>query len=406
MTIDHTYFTSINSCEKAYMLGLIVFNIKENSSDKIIVEIDLKIDKIKGTDVELSYNMYNKLSNIDKKNYNYYKNVDKLIDIFKKIGKVQCDNYNILQLTIASLYIIKDIFVKHLDLYLVNTKYYDLSLFMNTICNSDKNLLNNFMKAYIEKNGVILKNNIYIKVYNYNTLKQITEIYKTPHKVLKEEVHNNPEKNIDLNKDYIDNELYILEYKNSNMIDFLGQIYVNDKEVEDFYINNYIYNFLNYGDNNIESPPILKIYKADEKAIVPTKNNYSDAGLDLTIISEYKKLNSDTTLYDTGIKLEIPNGYYVEIVPRSSISRSGYMLANSIGIIDQGYTGNLYVALRKINKGCEDLVLPYKCCQIIMKKQIYPKIIIEDLTKERKENILSTSRGAGGFGSTDVNQVK
>ena len=70
MTIDHTYFTSINSCEKAYMLGLIVFNIKENSSDKIIVEIDLKIDKIKGTDVELSYNMYNKLSNLDKKNYN------------------------------------------------------------------------------------------------------------------------------------------------------------------------------------------------------------------------------------------------------------------------------------------------------------------------------------------------
>ena len=62
MTIDHTYFTSINSCEKAYMLGLIVFNIKENSSDKIIVEIDLKIDKIKGTDVELSYNMYNKLN--------------------------------------------------------------------------------------------------------------------------------------------------------------------------------------------------------------------------------------------------------------------------------------------------------------------------------------------------------
>ena len=32
-------------------------------------------------------------------------------------------------------------------------------------------------------------------------------------------------------------------------------------------------------------------------------------------------------------------------------------------------TGNLYVALRKINNECEDLVLPYKCCQIIMKKQ-------------------------------------
>ena len=162
------------------------------------------------------------------------------------------------------------------------------------------------------------------------------------------------------------------------------------------YINNSIYNFL----NNEEIEPILKIYKVDEKAVIPSKNNYSDAGLDLTIISENKRLNSDTILYDTGIKIEIPNGYYVEIVPRSSISRSGYMLANSIGIIDQGYTGNLYVALRKINNECEDLVLPYKCCQIIMKKQIYPKIIIRDDTNNTEIKIQDTSRGEGGFGST------
>ena len=110
-------------------------------------------------------------------------------------------------------------------------------------------------------------------------------------------------------------------------------------------------------------------------------------------------------LYDTGIKLEIPNGYYVEIVPRSSISKSGYMLANNIGIIDQGYTGNLFVALRKINNDCEDLELPYKCCQIIMKKQVYPKIVVCDYSndsndKENPKGIQETSRGEGGFGST------
>ena len=189
-------------------------------------------------------------------------------------------------------------------------------------------------------------------------MKQITTIYNIPHKILKEDV----KQNIAENKE----EQYILEYKNSNMIDFLGKVCLNDNEYNSLYINNSIYNFL----NNEEIEPILKIYKVDEKAVIPSKNNYSDAGLDLTIISENKRLNSDTILYDTGIKIEIPNGYYVEIVPRSSISRSGYMLANSIGIIDQGYTGNLYVALRKINNECEDLVLPYKCCQIIMKKQI------------------------------------
>jgi dUTP pyrophosphatase len=265
---------------------------------------------------------------------------------------------------------------------------------MNTIYNADKNLLNNFLKAYIEKNGEIVNNCLYIKLYNYNTLKRITEIYKIPHKVLKED------------DDADKGELYVLEYKNSNMIDFMGQIYVNGTDMDELHINDDLYNFL--GNPEGFQNPLLKIYKADADAVVPSKNNYSDAGLDLTIIKEYKRMNSDTVLYDTGIKLEIPNGYYVEIVPRSSISRSGYMLANSVGIIDQGYTGNLYVALRKINKDCEDLVMPYKCCQIIMKKQIYPKIVIEDLVRAGADSRSdsATSRGSGGFGSTDAPAAK
>ncbi len=377
MTIyEHSYFSSINTYEKAYILGLIVFNIKENCCDKIIIEINFNKEKIN--------------------NYEYYKNIDKILEIFKKLGKVQfnCDT-NTIELIISSIYIIKDIFVKHLDLYLVKAKHYDFSLYMNTIYNADKNILNNFVKAYIEKNGEIVNNCLYVKIYNYNTLKRITGIYKTPHKVLKE--HCNDSKTADTG------ELYVLEYKNSNMIDFLGQIYVNGTDMDELHINDDIYNFLRNPEGF--QNPLLKIYKADADAIVPSKNNYSDAGLDLTIIKEYKRLNSDTVLYDTGIKLEIPNGYYVEIVPRSSISRSGYILANSIGIIDQGYTGNLYVALRKINKDCEELVLPYKCCQIIMKKQIYPKIIIEDLvvgTEIHSQCDSATSRGSGGFGSTDA----
>jgi deoxyuridine 5'-triphosphate nucleotidohydrolase len=377
------YLSSINTYEKAYILGLIVFNIKEDCSDKIIVEINFKKEKIN--------------------NYGYYKNIDKIIENFKKVGNVKfnCDT-NTIELTISTPYIIKDIFVKHLDLYLVNTKHYDLSLFMNTIYNADKNLLNNFLKAYIEKNGEIVNNCLYIKLYNYNTLKRITEIYKIPHKVLKEDGGGDGGGGGGGGDDADKGELYVLEYKNSNMIDFMGQIYVNGTDMDELHINDDLYNFL--GNPEGFQNPLLKIYKADADAVVPSKNNYSDAGLDLTIIKEYKRMNSDTVLYDTGIKLEIPNGYYVEIVPRSSISRSGYMLANSVGIIDQGYTGNLYVALRKINKDCEDLVMPYKCCQIIMKKQIYPKIVIEDLVRAGADSRSdsATSRGSGGFGSTDA----
>lgn len=401
MTVDHTYFTSINTCEKAYILGLIIFNIKENGSDKIIVEFELNTEKMKGSSVDLSYSMYNKLSVIDKDNYVYYKNIDNLIEILKKVGKVQYDKYNNVELTITSMYIIKDIFVKHLDLYLVHLKSYDLSLFMNTIYNTDKKILNNILKAYIEKNGKIVKNALYIKFYNYNTLNHVTSIYDIPHKILKEDIVANAANSASATKSSDENEknVYVLEYTNSNMIDFLGKVYINTVDTDDIYVNNAIYNFTNNSDGEV---PVLKIIKVDKDAILPTKNNYSDAGLDLTIIKESKRLNSDTVLYDTGIKLEIPNGYYVEIVSRSSISKSGYMLANNIGIIDQGYTGNLYIALRKINKDCEDLVLPYKCSQIIMKKQIYPKVIIRDDTISDTEiRNQNTSRGAGGFGSTD-----
>ena len=83
----------------------------------------------------------------------------------------------------------------------------------------------------------------------------------------------------------------------------------------------------------------------DAKAIPPTKAHYSDAGYDLTIIRKVKDIGEKTAMYDTGINLQIPLGYYVEIAPRSSISKSGYMLSNGIGVIDVGYTGNLFICL-------------------------------------------------------------
>ena len=76
--------------------------------------------------------------------------------------------------------------------------------------------------------------------------------------------------------------------------------------------------------------PTLKIYKTDENAVIPAKAFEEDAGYDLTIINKIKDFNSKTTLYDTGIKIEIDEGYYTEIVPRSSISKFGYIMANSI----------------------------------------------------------------------------
>ena len=74
---------------------------------------------------------------------------------------------------------------------------------------------------------------------------------------------------------------------------------------------------------------MLKVFKNDENAVIPAKAFEEDAGYDLTIIKKLKDFNSKTSLYDTGIKIEIDEAYYTEIVPRSSISKSGYILANN-----------------------------------------------------------------------------
>ena len=141
--------------------------------------------------------------------------------------------------------------------------------------------------------------------------------------------------------------------------------------------------------------PSIKVYKSDKDAIIPSKAFEEDAGYDLTIIKKLKDFNSKTSLYDTGIKIEVDEGYYTEIVPRSSISKFGYILANNVGIIDNHYRGNLMIALTKIADDAPEIELPFKCCQLIVRKQIF-----SNLYEIADDNLSSTVRNDGGFGST------
>ena len=116
----------------------------------------------------------------------------------------------------------------------------------------------------------------------------------------------------------------------------------------------------------------------------------------MSIIKKVKDINSKTALYDTGIKIQLDFGYYSEIVPRSSIIKSGYILSNNIGIIDNSYRGNLMIALTKIADDAIEIEFPFKCCQLIFKKQVF--INLEEV---RDRNLDETKRNEGGFGSTD-----
>ena len=237
-----------------------------------------------------------------------------------------------------------------------------------------------FIKAFFEFYGTISNENnksyIYLSHTNNKLINKIKE-----------------KMNIPCNDEIQGANLYTIKYDNVNAIDFLGLLYnKNNNLYNSLYYKKYLNIVNNYEKNELA---ILKVYRTNKNAILPSKNRNSDAGYDLTIIKKVKNNSDKTVLYDTGIKLDIPNGYYVEIFPRSSISKSGYMLANSVGIIDQGYRGNLYIALTKIDDSVNDLELPFKCCQMILKKQVYSII-------EESENDFSiTDRNSGGFGSTN-----
>lgn len=133
----------------------------------------------------------------------------------------------------------------------------------------------------------------------------------------------------------------------------------------------------------------------DERAVVPTRGTDDSVGYDLTIISVSKILGPKTIMYDTGISVKPPHGYYFEIVPRSSFSKSGHVLANSIGIIDPDYRGTLRVVVMRVDDSAEKIPLPYTGFQLILRRKHDTTFVVSSTLDE-------TNRGDGGFGSTDA----
>lgn len=101
---------------------------------------------------------------------------------------------------------------------------------------------------------------------------------------------------------------------------------------------------------------------------------------------------------DTGVHATPPAGYYLELVPNSRLAKSPFMFANSIGIIDPGYTGSMRVILNCINSITPDDLIPFLpgrvVGQLILRPIHHARYILVD-------SLTPTARGDGGFGSTD-----
>ena len=125
-----------------------------------------------------------------------------------------------------------------------------------------------------------------------------------------------------------------------------------------------------------------------------------DSGLDLFFPDEINVGPKETKLINLKIKCEAwkntvtSETYSYYLYPRSSISKTPLRMSNSVGIIDAGYRGNLMVSVDNIS---EDTVIIEKGSRLF---QICGPTLSR-ITFELTDTLSETSRGEGGFGSTN-----
>jgi len=120
------------------------------------------------------------------------------------------------------------------------------------------------------------------------------------------------------------------------------------------------------------------------------------AGMDLyaELTEEIVLLPGERTLVPTGIALELPDGYEVQIRPRSGLAlRNGITLVNTPGTIDPDYRGEIAVIV--INHGTETFSIKSgdRIAQMVFSRFI--RVTFTEVTE-----LGETSRGEGGFGHT------
>ena len=144
--------------------------------------------------------------------------------------------------------------------------------------------------------------------------------------------------------------------------------------------------------------PEILIVKCEHGADLPLPSYQTDgaAGLDLMAALESDIILAPGSFeaIPTGLSMAIPQGYEVQIRPRSGLAfKQGVTVLNSPGTIDSDYRGEVKIAL--INHGAEPVTISHgmRIAQMVV-APLARAILTET------DSLDDTKRGAGGFGST------
>lgn len=138
----------------------------------------------------------------------------------------------------------------------------------------------------------------------------------------------------------------------------------------------------------------VKIKKLCDDAIIPTYATPGSACFDIYSCEQGVVLPSKPDIFSTGLAFEIPENHVMLVFSRSGHGFNyGVRLANCTGIIDSDYRGELMVKLAADNHGA----LSVEAGDRIAQAMIIP---YKQISFELTDELSSTERGAGGFGSS------
>lgn len=140
----------------------------------------------------------------------------------------------------------------------------------------------------------------------------------------------------------------------------------------------------------------IKYKVLNELAKEPTRGSEYAAGYDLYAATdrEISLFPHTTQLIGTGLAFELPDGYFGAVYARSGLaSKKGLRPANCVGVIDSDYRGEVMVALHNDSDHIMTIDAGERIAQLVLMPYV-------NMTFEQVEELNTTNRGEGGFGST------
>jgi len=143
---------------------------------------------------------------------------------------------------------------------------------------------------------------------------------------------------------------------------------------------------------------IIKFKKENSEAILPNFAHPEDAGMDIYSVEDKIIPAGKWALVKTGFSMELPHNYEAQVRSKSGLAlKSGLVVLNSPGTIDENYRGEVGVILLNVADSDYKVEKHQKIAQMVINEIKHFKVV-------EVESLTDTTRGEGGFGSTGINK--